>query len=342
MSKHPTSPHKPHDQFFKLIFSDKDNVISFLRGTLPENLFNILDLTSLKLDNNSYLSPELKESFADVVYRAKADNRKISLAFLFEHKSYVEEQPYLQLLTYMMGIWQQEWKNKEQKLSVVVPMVIFHGEGRWQHRSFYSFFEAGEMDLLRPYIPDFSYWLTNLQRQQDEEIKSKYQEFILQKGFLFMKHIRDEDLLHKLDDLFAGFEKLVGQQNKHIYFRSFYVYLASGNDKNKERIMKKTENILENWGFVEGSMAHEWFLQGEKRGLEKGKKLGLEKGKKLGLEKGLEKGLAQGLEKGLIQSIKKLLLNGLPAEQIVRILEVSEKMVFNIAKDLENGENLKR
>lgn len=210
----------------------------------------------------------------------------------------------------MLGLWRHAVANKAEKLPIVVPMVIYHGEGRWNHKPFESYFDGGEQELFQSYIPRFNYWLTNLQTASDEEITRRYKEFILQKGFLFMKYIRDRELLDKLDELLAGFEELVKDPNMRIYFRSFYVYLASGNDKEKNRIMKKTENILETWGFVEGSMAHEWFTQG------------------------WEKGEKQGIRKELDNSIKKMLLRGFPPKQVADILEVTLKRVLKIAEQL--------
>ncbi len=50
----------PHDAFFKEIFSDKENTVDFIQGVLPEELKKDLDLSTLTLDNNSYVDEELK------------------------------------------------------------------------------------------------------------------------------------------------------------------------------------------------------------------------------------------------------------------------------------------
>jgi len=58
----------PHDKFFKETFSIRENVIDFLKGTFPEEIFKKLDLSTLTRDNNSYIDEELKEHFSDIVY----------------------------------------------------------------------------------------------------------------------------------------------------------------------------------------------------------------------------------------------------------------------------------
>ena len=53
----------PHDKFFKETFSIRENVIDFLTGTFPPEIFKKLDLSTLTRDNSSYIDEELKEHF---------------------------------------------------------------------------------------------------------------------------------------------------------------------------------------------------------------------------------------------------------------------------------------
>lgn len=58
----------PHDNFFKEIFTVLENAIDFLMGILPEDILHELDISSLRLDNNSYVDEELDEFYSDLVY----------------------------------------------------------------------------------------------------------------------------------------------------------------------------------------------------------------------------------------------------------------------------------
>ncbi len=55
--------YNPHDKFFKETFSIRENVIDFLEGIFSEEIVKKLDLSTLSLDNNSYIDEELKEHF---------------------------------------------------------------------------------------------------------------------------------------------------------------------------------------------------------------------------------------------------------------------------------------
>jgi predicted transposase/invertase (TIGR01784 family) len=114
----------PHDVFFKEVFSDKDNAVDFIKGVFPEELKEKLDLSTLALDNNSYVDEELKETFSDIVYNCLYQGQKyIKITLLFEHKSYVPDYPHLQLLKYMLNIWMTQEKQKEE-LTHIVPVIL--------------------------------------------------------------------------------------------------------------------------------------------------------------------------------------------------------------------------
>ena len=103
----------PHDIFFKSIFREKENVIDHLSFTLPKELLHKIDLKAMELDNNSYLDDELKEYFSDIVYKTHyKKEHKIRVCFLYEHKSYQPEYIHLQLLRYMLNIWNAALREK--------------------------------------------------------------------------------------------------------------------------------------------------------------------------------------------------------------------------------------
>jgi hypothetical protein len=53
---------------------------------------------------------------------------------------------------------------------MVLPLVLYHGKARWRIPwSFSSLFAAPE--VLKPYVPEFTYLLTDLSRFSDDEIK---------------------------------------------------------------------------------------------------------------------------------------------------------------------------
>ncbi|MEL7341984.1 MAG: Rpn family recombination-promoting nuclease/putative transposase, partial [Bacteroidota bacterium] len=214
-----------------------------------------IDFNSLVPDPTEYLNEELKAFYADVVYSAKVNKQEVKLVFLLEHKSYVERQPYLQLLEYMMGIWRKDVQAGKKKLTPVVPMVIYHGKEIWSYQSFSDYFQHGDIEELIAFIPSFDYFLTNLSREADDEIMEKYDGFLFRRGFYLMKHVWDKDLSDKALRLLDEIDQQLSYQ-EHLTFqvRSLLVYLTNSTKDKKTEIMEKTKGIAETWGMIEGSI----------------------------------------------------------------------------------------
>ena len=161
--KSPTT--NPHDEFFKVAFSRQDVVEEYIQQFLAQGLVQNIDFQSLAISNNSYISEQLQEYFADVVWECSygAARKPIKIAFLFEHKSYVPKFPHLQLLRYMLEIWDDCDRNK-LPLTPVVPIVVYHNadpKRHWRYKPFAEYFKETD-EFLLPYIPTFDYQLTDL------------------------------------------------------------------------------------------------------------------------------------------------------------------------------------
>ena len=95
----------PHDIFFKEVFSDRERIVDLIHGIFPDKLKSNINLSTLELDNASYVDEKFKESFSDLVYNCQYKSKvKVKISLLFEHKSYVPGYPHVQLLKYMTGI----------------------------------------------------------------------------------------------------------------------------------------------------------------------------------------------------------------------------------------------
>ncbi len=114
---------------------------------------------------NEIIEKELQEHFSDIIYRVKINERDGYLYLLFEHKSYLYKTTALQLLKYIVSFWEQK-VNKENTstLPPVVPLVLYHGEERWQIKNDLASIIEGIEDLpedllepLRRFIPNYEY-----------------------------------------------------------------------------------------------------------------------------------------------------------------------------------------
>ena len=211
-----------HDAFFKSTFSYPDIAQSYIEHFMNKELVQNIDFQSLTLDSTSYVTPDLEEFFADLVWTAKYKTTNIKIAFLLEHKSYVVLHPHVQLMRYITGHLEKQIRDKEN-LTVVIPIIIYHGNDEWKTRSFYDYFE-GIDENLKQFIPNFNYQLTNLGDFSDEELINMGIGKLLN-VFLAMLHIRDlQYIRNNFETIFIAAENYLPDSENFLHLIFVYLY----------------------------------------------------------------------------------------------------------------------
>jgi len=155
-----------HDRFFKALFSKKEDASEFIAKTFPKELSEQIDFQSLEIDKTEYIDSKLRTNYSDIVYNCKfGKSTHIKISLLFEHKSYPEAFPHLQLMGYMLKIWRMQIKQK-QNITLVIPIIFYHGKKKWKKKTFDEYF--GEIDeRLLNYIPRFDYQFVDISDYSD-------------------------------------------------------------------------------------------------------------------------------------------------------------------------------
>ncbi len=179
---------KVHDKFFKETFSRLEVAKSFIEETFPFDIRNKINISTLEKINSSFIDAMLREHLADVVYRTKYAGQDAFVSVLFEHKSYPEKYPHLQLIRYMNNIWYEEQKQNKD-LSVVISIVIYHGETKWEKKSMLAYF-GNPHQSLHSFIPQFDYLLFDLNEVEDHQIEL-FKNDLFSLTAMLMKHCRD-------------------------------------------------------------------------------------------------------------------------------------------------------
>lgn len=310
----------PHDKFFKETFSNIEVAKDFIINYLPENIVKIIDLDTLELQKDSFINEQLQEVFSDMLFKVSINNNDGYIYFLFEHKSYISKQTALQLLKYMVEIWEMNIKKEGiGKLPIIIPIVIYHGKEKWRVKTSLGDIIEGYKGLeedIKKYIPNFEYLLYDISKYEDEDIKGHVQLRIMLSILrdIFTKDVRGiKDSIVKAATYLAELEdKQTGVQ----YFETYMRYIFSSyNDMTRsdfENIAKEIEKT-----FIEGSeniMTLADIFREE------------------GLEKGLEKGREEGKKEVLTKSVIKLLTKkfGILPNEIKNKIETVDVAVLEI------------
>jgi predicted transposase/invertase (TIGR01784 family) len=268
----------PHDHFFRELLSRQETARDFLSYYLPAEVVALLDLSSPKLLKDSFIDSELQEHFSDLLYQVtlQQGGARAYIYVLFEHKSYPDALVAFQLLRYMVRIWEHDQKQGT-KLAPIMPVVLYHGEARWQiPPNLQAIFQAPTE--LAPYLPEYRYWLCDLLQYSDEEIKGVV---TLRVGLLTLKYILRDDLREHLGGILSLLRQLLQQQTGLEYLETVLRYLAGGTSKiNDEELWKAVATAFPKGEALVGTIAEQWVEQGKQLGLAEGEQLGLKKGKR--------------------------------------------------------------
>ncbi len=179
-------------------------------------------MDSLELSNNSFIDETLSEHFADLVYLCEYEgNQKIRISFLFEHKSYKEPYPHLQLLRYLLNVWEQDKKEKKP-LTMTIPIVIYHGKKTWKYEPLMRYFK-GVDDSLTRFIPNFEYLLFDISRFSDNEIFNFKNRF-LALSLILLKNSRVKSYLSNIATSFIQLVRDIENQGDMNYIKSAFIY----------------------------------------------------------------------------------------------------------------------
>jgi len=210
------SNNNPHNALFTKTFSIRSEAKAFIQNFLPKWISNNIDYRTFKQDTTSYINEDLKEYFSDIVYSCNwKDGKAIKVSCLLEHKSFAPQNIYIQLNRYLTEGYQQQSLDKgKKKLTLILPIIIYHGQQKWQSKAFSDYFDLPD-DRLKQYIPNYNYELVDLQKIPDDWLLKLSFGHYLKSTFLVFKHKNDKDFLYQFQEEIFIFVR-IRQESKKI------------------------------------------------------------------------------------------------------------------------------
>jgi len=303
-----------HDNFIRSVLANKKMARDYFKNYLPVFVSKRLNFATLTQLTDTYLSDNLRKSMSDIVYscRRKDGKGSVKVSLLIEHKSYPDKYTSIQIGGYIFSALQKQAQNKEP-LSLVIPVLLYHGKEKWQYRTLANLFEIPDEDWKR-YLPDFEYIYNDLGTLTDAQVKTLNNKF-LTASFLALKHGFEKEWIES-----NAVQLLVlAAEGPKILQKGFIIYLYSRGRLKKNILNSLPESIKKN------------VMNTLDIYIEKGRKEGMEKG----MEKGIEKGMEKGMEKKSFEVVENLITElGLSDKQAARIAEVPEAFVKKIRTTL--------
>lgn len=335
---------RAHDAIFKAFFSDYKIARNYLLHYSPPAVHRQIDFSVFRKVDTAFVSGRFGVSFSDVLYETRlTTGAPARLLFLFEHKSFLPAFPiHLQLLDYLLQIWEDDLKNG-RPLSIIIPIVIYHGEKSWEQKPFSDFFPDLPEDW-RVFIPNFHYLLTDLSRMPEEIIEGKQESEYLKSLFMALKFARKKQWIKQNKEKILTFgEPFFKDSREGILYQLLTVYLIRVSNMTsvefkelKKESSKPPQQVIDFIHEIFGDevprfIREEWEAEARKKGREKGLKEGME----MGMEKGMEKGMEIRDKAITLKTLQKF--PDWSDAEVAEFVGVTAEYVQQIRREMVNG-----
>jgi len=261
---------------------------------------------------------------------------QIKISLLFEHKSNRSSFPHIQLLRYILCIWETNLKAGERPM-IVIPILFYHGKKGWLYRKFDKYFKGIDKDLLK-YIPMFDYIFVSAKNIPYENLVKEFRQDLLKIYIYIVKYMYDrKEFDTRITDFIEQLNLENLDENATKLLTASFIYLMRVIEGDPMKIIEKMSKSKA------GKIAK---TAGEIL-IERGMDLGMEKGIEKGMEKGMEKGeylhaidnvmvgCEMNMEKEIISKMSKLNL-GL-VEKIIQLIKdnsgISKYDIYDLLKE---------
>jgi len=303
-----------HNNLFVKTFSDITNVKDFISGALPPEIVKNIDADSAYVEPTSFVEDSLSSHLSDLVIKLKARDKKrtVDLYLLFEHKSYMDEKILWQLLKYQYLMFEED-NNTKRKFRTIIPVVFYHGRGKWKVSA--SFSESINIpEYLKKYALNFEYILFDT-KDFDLTIEDRFGKNAYLMSVLSL--LKDNGRMNpeKLETIFRYFKRsgLVKEHENLIILMRYIYFTNQVEEKELVDIMKtelgeETEEIMPSLG---------------NQILQKGR------------QEGIREGIKEGAFAKAIETCRNALMNGISSEMVAKITGLPLEKVLEIQKSLK-------
>ncbi len=318
---------QPHDTTFKKLFGEIGVAKDVMEHNLPKEVLDQLDMNSLKRLDGSFISEKLKETFSDILYGVKINNRDAYVAILWEHKSYLDKYAVFQVAGYILDIWKRIIKEDKKELPVVIPIVVYHGAGSWNYKT--NIRELiPDFDILPEYLkqmlPVINHEFINITAHTEEDIEEY--EPVTRMVIRSLKYIHGpkdkllEALILSIDEI----DSVLDAEDLYYYINILLLYFSAVNKNlTEEEIRVKIQEL---GGKGEQIMTI----------LQEREQKGIEQGRHEGIEIGRQEGIKKGELKRSIESARIGITKGYSIEIIMDMTGLTEEEIEDIRKEMSN------
>ena len=290
---------KPHDKFFKAVLAEPKAVSALFRERLPSALAAQLADRPPRLVEGSFISPMLRELYSDRLYKlALKGGGRLFVYCLVEHKSTAEPRVALQLLRYLVEVWEQLARQTTGTLPQVVPMLVYHGEKPWTVGPYFqALVDQGARPGVRPL--DFEMVVVDLGAIEDDALSANPR---LRAGLMGLKYATRE--LSQSRGLGAFLEALTAAPS--LISQALSSIIVAYRQVDRALLLEKVRRVMPEYEEeLLSKAAREWLAEGRAQGRQEGQAQGRQEGRSQGRKEGHAEGRQEGRVEARVQILER-------------------------------------
>lgn len=289
-----------HDHVFKAVLSDPDAARDLLEVHLPAPWRERCDLNTLALQPGSFIEPDLKAFYSDILYRVNIDGGDSGYIYVtIEHQSRADALIAFRLMRYAIAAMQQHiTQHRSKTVPVVIPLLFYAGKPS-PHPYPMNWLACFDQPELAREVYSQAFPLADVTVIPDGELMQHKSVALLS---LVMKHIRTRDMMEFIDEiaLLALKSTLTSGQFTAI----MHYILWSGRDNTDARV------------FLDALRHRAPHREGELMTM----------AEQL-IEEGMQKGMQQGSQQTAENIARNLLQNGMSVEFVQQMTQLPAEKI---------------
>lgn len=298
----------PHDATFRQFLSDPGFARDFIEVHLPDELQQMCDFSTLRLEQGSFIDEDLRTYFSDVLYSLKTTAGDSYIQVLIEHQSSPDKDMAFRLMRYAIAAMQRQLDAGQKYLPLVIPILFYSGRRKGYPCSM-NWFNAFRYPDLARYVYNQDFPLVDVTVLPDDEILRHRR---MSAPTLLLKHEREGDLLDVVDKLAAAItDSALSPQQLRLVINYM---VATGKTADAHALLTELQRQVPQRGDEMMTIAE----QLKQEGFEKG------------IEKGMEKGVQKGKDQRSTEIAQMLLQAGLDAATVIQTTGLTREMVEEI------------
>ena len=306
-----------HDKIFRTVLDRKSDAIALINKALNTQL----EVQDIEKYNSSFINKVFQNREADIVYKIKDR----SIFILIEHQTKVDYLMPYRILEYEVAIMQSaidldKIKNKESKIPLVIPIVLYTGNKKWNAK---KYLEENQEKIEGIENGLGNYNLIDINEMTEKELLEDNS--FISKMMLIEKSKNTENIVEILEKIV----KITKEEDKETLRRIISIIL-------EEKIgITKAKELIEKMEGDEGNMLAvvDMIRRENQMYIEIGKKEGKIEGKK----EGKKEGVKQGELKEKIKIVTNMLKEKFNIETIQKITGINKEEIEKIAQN--NNDN---